>query len=170
MDEWKLQSETVHWHHFQSATALFIASVFGHPSIVRWLLERGADRDVPCYVGQSAVDLVGLFAQDERATDSCRFLLMEEPRAPEAPGAFDLVQHQSSALQATKSKAKVIEQKTVHVQSRIVIFIVLYSYINASRSIIRRYKSRGPRLYRTEAWSGTMSYAIDPPSWMHQRR
>lgn len=80
---------------FKDATPLFIASMYSHPALVRWLLVNGADRSTACYLKQTALDFVGeccehasAVPEGSRANASaeCRELLQEPPSLPFPPG------------------------------------------------------------------------------------
>ncbi|TYZ67644.1 hypothetical protein PybrP1_006283 [[Pythium] brassicae (nom. inval.)] len=69
--------------------------MYSRPELVRWLLLHGADRDAPCYLKQTALDLVGeccehtvVVPAGSRAAASaeCRKLLQEPPTLPFPPG------------------------------------------------------------------------------------
>ncbi|KAF0700334.1 Aste57867_9147 [Aphanomyces stellatus] len=81
MSRGKLEWETVDWWQLQDATPLFVASVFAHPKLVRWLLKRGAERSITCYLGQTALDLCGEHGQSPSDIDECRRLLKEPPKS-----------------------------------------------------------------------------------------
>lgn len=85
MEQWKLEWETLYWWKFETAGVLFVAAAFGHASVVKWLLEKGADRKLKCFVGQTATEFIGecCFGEDHKDDiDECKALLMESPRVP----------------------------------------------------------------------------------------
>ncbi|KDO23515.1 hypothetical protein SPRG_11437 [Saprolegnia parasitica CBS 223.65] len=96
MSRAKLEWETLHWWQLQDATPLFIASLFAHPPLVRWLLKRGADRNIPCYLGQTALDLCGEHSDDADAIDQCSRLLKNSPKIPNAPERTEATCHIST--------------------------------------------------------------------------
>ncbi|OQR96517.1 hypothetical protein ACHHYP_15501 [Achlya hypogyna] len=97
MSRAKLEWETLHWWQLQDATPLFIAAVFAHPPLVRWLLKHGADRSMTCYLGQTALDLCGEHSGNEEAIDECKRLLKNSPKSvPDAPGSTEALCHIST--------------------------------------------------------------------------
>ncbi|RHY75250.1 hypothetical protein DYB34_002820, partial [Aphanomyces astaci] len=122
------------------ATPLFVAAVFGHPKLVRWLLKHGAERlalhdhrmpttnntcrSTTCYLGQTALDLCGEHATDAAAVDECRRLLKEPPKIPDPPGkpSFQchittdhVFRHIQVAEESNKGVLRLVEKRVPHV-------------------------------------------------------
>ncbi|EEY67045.1 uncharacterized protein PITG_21888 [Phytophthora infestans T30-4] len=98
MPAWTLQWEGMHWWMLRDSTPLFAASAYSRPEIVHWLLLNGADRSTPCYLKQTAIQIVGECcahaAAPDRTRDSkaiavdntrCIRLLVEPPTLPKPP-------------------------------------------------------------------------------------
>ncbi|OQR81987.1 hypothetical protein THRCLA_11231, partial [Thraustotheca clavata] len=96
MSRGKLEWETLHWWQLQDATPLFIAAIFAHPPLVRWLLKHGADRSIPCYLGHTALELCGEHSDNLISIEDCRRLLKESPKIPDSPSSIEAQCHIST--------------------------------------------------------------------------
>ncbi|CAK4112779.1 unnamed protein product [Aphanomyces euteiches] len=153
MSRGKLEWETVHWWQLQHATPLFVASVFGHPKLIRWLLKHGAERTTTCYLGQTALDMCGEHAMDPNAIDECRRLLKEPAKIPDAPGKPNfqchittehIFRHIQVAEEDSKGVLRLIEKRVPHVMRKCIIHL-RWSTPLSNGKMIEKYEVR----YRT---------------------
>ncbi|KAH9128857.1 hypothetical protein AeMF1_001043 [Aphanomyces euteiches] len=153
MSRGKLEWETVHWWQLQDATPLFVASVFGHPKLIRWLLKHGAERTTTCYLGQTALDMCGEHAMDPNAIDECRRLLKEPAKIPDAPGKPNfqchittehIFRHIQVAEEDSKGVLRLIEKRVPHVMRKCIIHL-RWSTPLSNGKMIEKYEVR----YRT---------------------
>ena len=93
IDRRKLEWSTIYWWKIESASAVFIAAMFGHSDTLKWLLDHGADRNLTCYLGQTALEMVGDCCEDPKRVEECRWLLMEAPRIPDCPANVRIEKH-----------------------------------------------------------------------------
>ncbi|ETV84628.1 hypothetical protein H257_03778 [Aphanomyces astaci] len=153
MSRGKLEWETVEWWQLQDATPLFVAAVFGHPKLVRWLLKHGAERSTTCYLGQTALDLCGEHATDAAAVDECRRLLKEPPKIPDPPGkpSFQchittdhVFRHIQVAEESDKGVLRLVEKRVPHVVRKCVASLRWTTPLSNGK-MIEKYEAR----YRT---------------------